>query len=81
MHKRMHSSRMRTVRWGGGGVCQRGGVCPGVSVWGCVPRGCVPGGLPWGVSAQGGVYLRGVCQGIIMVRSHCPTLRQTQRHR
>ena len=49
---RMHSTRMRTVRCSGrrGGVCL-GGVCPGggrclsvqmgVSVRGCLPRGCV----------------------------------------
>ena len=45
----------------------------GVCLWGCLPRGCLPGGLPrglpMGVSAYGGVCLRGVsaqrvvCQG------------------
>ena len=32
-----------------------GGVCMGVSSWGCRPRGCLHGGkvCPWGVSARG----------------------------
>ena len=52
----MHSSRMHTLRCSGhmlveGGVCP-GGVCPGVSAKGCLPRG---------ISAQGGVWTRGVC--------------------
>ena len=49
---RMHSSRMRAVRfsgrlWGGGAVCLGGGVCPRgcLSSGGvCLGRGCLSGG-------------------------------------
>ena len=61
------------VYLGGGsaqGRCQsRGGICLGVSAWGCLPRGCLsregvcPGGsLPGAVSAQGGVGPGGSAQ-------------------
>ena len=70
--KRMHSSRMRTVRCSGrvgGGCLPRGvstqgelsgygGICLGVSAWGCLPRGCLPKG---GCLRRGGISLGGVC--------------------
>ena len=72
--KRMHSSRMRTVCWGGGvsaqgvvsaqrGCLSRGGwwcLPKGVSAWGCLPGEC----LPRGVSARGGVCPWGVYPGV-----------------
>ena len=52
----MHSSRMRTVHCSGrlgGCLLREGGVCPGrvvfaqrgVCLGGCLPRGCLPGGV------------------------------------
>ena len=37
-----------SMHWAGGCVSHPtlgGGVCQGVSVWGCLPRGCLPGGM------------------------------------
>ena len=60
---RMHSSRMRTVRYSGrhgvGGRVYPSTACTGqgVSARGCLPSGYLLGGcLPRGVSAQGGVF-------------------------
>ena len=71
--RRMHSSRMRTVRYsgrlgGGEGV----GVCPGgVSAWGCLPRGvCVS------------VCLGSICPGgwVCLSGGVCPSMQWGRHH-
>ena len=70
MYTRMHSSRMRIVRCSG----RLGGCLHGqVSVRGCLPRECLPGGVSQrGVSAWG-MCLRRItdrCKNIIFPQLH-----------